>query len=122
MPKVLVVDDDPDIAKVLRYMLTEAGHQVVTAYGGEDALRRLQRAPVDRIITDLAMPGMSGPVLIHRLRDDEVLGKIPIIAVTAYVWDDIGQKARAAGCDAFLSKPFTRDELLRTVQKYLPTA
>ncbi|GIW41013.1 MAG: hypothetical protein KatS3mg076_1590 [Candidatus Binatia bacterium] len=117
--RILVVEDDPDIVQIVRQTLERAGYEVVLAYGGDDALRKVDRELPDLVVTDLAMPKMSGVALIKSLRENERTAHLPILAVTAHVWDEIAQAAGRVGCDAFLSKPFTTKQLLEAVEAQL---
>jgi CheY-like chemotaxis protein len=117
--KILVVEDDPDIMRILLHTLTAAGYAVFPAYGGDDALKKVQQVKPDLVLTDLAMPNMSGVEVIELLRRDPRTSDIPIVAVTAYVWDGLAQAAGQVGCDGFIAKPFSTKHLLQEVQKYL---
>jgi len=117
--RALVVDDDRDMVSVLHYFLTNAGFDVLCAYGAESALRSIPVRMPDLVVTDLAMPGMSGVELIEALKNDRRTRQIPIIAVTAFIWDEIVQAAASVGCDGFISKPFDSTRLLREVDKVL---
>jgi CheY-like chemotaxis protein len=119
--KILVVDDEPDALFILRHVLTRAGYDVVPAYGGADALRKVERQDFDLIVTDLAMPNVSGIEVIDRVRNDPSKQLIPILAVTAYLWDNMSQCASNSGCDAFLNKPVNAKDLVREVDKHLRT-
>lgn len=116
---ILVVEDEPDILRIIRHMLTAAGYNVVPAYDGEDALRKIQKRRFDLVLTDLSMPRMSGVELIERVRNDPALASIPIVAVTAYTWDGLGRSAADYGCNGFVPKPIDPKALLRTVARYL---
>jgi CheY-like chemotaxis protein len=116
---VLVVDDDHDMVSVLHFFLSNAGFAVLAAYGAESALQSVRVRMPDLVITDLAMPGMSGVQLIEKLKSDPGTDHIPIIAVTAFIWDAIVQAAAAVGCDGFISKPFDSARLLREIDKVL---
>ena len=119
--KILIVDDEPDALFILRHVLTRAGYDVVPAYGGADALRKVQRQDFDLIVTDLAMPDVSGIEVIDRVRHDPEKQLIPILAVTAYLWDNMSQCASQSGCDGFLNKPVNAKDLVREVDKHLRT-
>ena len=118
---ILVVEDDPDIMRILTATLKAAGYVVSAAYGGEEALKKVEQCRPDLILTDLAMPEMSGVEVIEMLRRDQSNADIPIVAVTAYIWDGLAQAAGAVGCDGFIAKPFSTKHLLEEVQKYLST-
>src|SRR5512140_3018011 len=96
--KILVVEDDPDIMRILMHTLKAGGYQVFPAYGGEDALRKVKLHKFDLILTDLAMPKISGVELIHQIKQDPQMAQIPIVAVTAHVWDTLAQSAGQVGC------------------------
>ena len=117
--KVLVVDDDPDIIRIVLYTLNNAGYRAMPAYGVEDALRKIERDDFDLVLTDLAMPRLSGVHLIDALRTDPATSDIPIVAMTAFTWDTLGRTAGEVGCDGYLTKPFRTAQLLETVAKFL---
>ena len=118
--KILVVEDEPDIMRIITHTLQSVGHQVIPAYGGDDAIRKVKAHLPDLVLTDLAMPKVSGVQVIESIKKDPDTKKIPVIAVTAHVWDGIAQEAGAAGCDGYISKPFSMKQLLQEVQKHLP--
>ena len=118
--RILVIEDDPDIMRLLSHTLKAAGFNVIQAYGGEDALRKVKLHKPHLVLTDLAMPKMSGVELIHQLKTDAATQHIPCVAVTAFTWDHIAQSASQVGCDGFVSKPFNAVKLLQAVAKYVP--
>jgi CheY-like chemotaxis protein len=118
--KIMVIEDDPDLMRLITHSLKAAGFAVVQAYGGDDALRKVKTQWPDLILTDLAMPRMSGVEVIERLKRDIDTKHIPIVAVTAYMWDSIAQSAGSAGVDGFIAKPFNSVRLLQEVTKYVP--
>ncbi len=117
--KILVVEDDPDIMRIIMQALTNAGFQVIPAYGGEDAIRKAQLQKPDLVLTDLAMPKVSGVEVIAALKDDPETKNIPVIAVTAHVWDGIALSAGNVGCDGYISKPFNTKQLIQEVYKHI---
>ncbi len=119
MAKIVVVEDDRDIIVIIQHTLRMAGHTAILALGGEDGIRKVKLYKPDLVITDLRMPGVNGVQLISAVRDDPETSNTPIIAVTAHVWDPMGQTASAWGCDGFICKPFDRQKLLSEVQKHL---
>jgi two-component system cell cycle response regulator DivK len=118
--RIMVIEDDPDLMRLLGHTLTSAGFNVVQAYGGEDALRKVKSHKPDLILTDLAMPKMSGVEVIHHIKSDAETKHIPCVAVTAFMWDHIAQSASQVGCDGFIAKPFSAVRLLQEVAKYVP--
>jgi CheY-like chemotaxis protein len=115
--RILVVEDDPDAMRLVTSALSSAGYQVVSAYGGEDAIRKLGRQKPDLVLTDLAMPTVSGVEVIKAVK--KLDSAIPVLAITAYTWEEIAQAAGQAGCDGYVSKPFTAKYLVEQVQRLL---
>jgi len=120
--KILLVEDDNDQLRMLMEMLKWEGYQVILARDGEDAFGKVKKQRPDLVITDLAMPQVSGVELIAKIRQDAETKTLPIIVITAYTWDEIALKAREQGYQALLSKPFELSELRRQIQKLLPPA
>jgi len=116
---VLLVEDDPHVMRILSYLLSNGGYRVVQAYGVEDAVRKLERHPVDAVLTDLAMPRLSGVHLIEYLKRNVETAHVPVVAVTAFTWDPLGRTAAELGVDGFVSKPVDRRLLLETVRRVL---
>lgn len=106
---VLVVEDEPDMAFLIRMFLRQGGYEVVEASHGVIALDRIEEATPDLVVTDLMMPVMSGRELIARLRSDTARATIPILAISA-------NPNGAAEADAVLRKPFGSKELLERVR------
>ena len=116
---ILVIEDEPDQILFITHVLTGAGYRVVQAYGGDDAIRKVKRQKLDLVITDLAMPKVTGVEVITTIKSDPETAHLPILVVTAHVWDGIAKSARQAGCDGYISKPFTPTQLLEQVRKYI---
>jgi CheY-like chemotaxis protein len=109
---ILVVDDEPDLRFLLRRILEGAGHDVLEAGNGADALTSARRSPPDLVVTDVMMPIMGGVELIRRLRDDPTMKDIPIVAVS-------GHGYLAAAADTVVAKPFEPKTLLAAVNALL---
>jgi two-component system, cell cycle response regulator DivK len=118
-PLILIVEDNPDQLHILAEMLQAAGYRVSSSLGAVPAMRKAKSLKPDLILTDLAMPQVSGVQLIDQLRTDPETAHIPIVAVTAYVWDSIADAAGTAGVDGFIAKPYTRATLIEEVRKHL---
>lgn len=116
---ILVVDDDPIALQMLEESVRRGGFEVLRAYGAEDALRKVKLRRPDLVLTDLEMPKLNGVELIVKIRKDPEICDTPIIVVTAYAWDTIGQAAAQAGCDGHIAKPFTSEKLLLKVRECL---
>jgi two-component system response regulator AtoC len=115
--KVLVVDDDPAVGKVLGGLLAQDGIASAHVLNGSDALAELARDYFDLVITDLRMPGMDGMELLRRIHRS--YAEIPVIMITAHGTVPVAVEAMKAGAADFVLKPFDREELLRTVRDWL---
>jgi class 3 adenylate cyclase len=113
--RVLVVDDDPDMAALLARMLTKEGMAVDTLFDGDAALAHALAAHPDQILLDVMLPGASGFEICERLKGEESTALIPIVLVTAL--EDTPSRVRGivAGADDFLSKPVKNEELIARV-------
>jgi CheY-like chemotaxis protein len=116
--KILVVDDT-DLNRDLVVQLLEDEYDMVIAENGEEALLKTESERPDLILMDLGMPVMDGWEATKRLKANESLKHIPVIAVTSHamVGDEI--EARKAGCDDYLPKPIDEDLLIRKIKKFL---
>jgi class 3 adenylate cyclase len=114
--RVLVVDDDPDMAALLARLLRKEGMAVDTVFDGDTALVNAMSSAPDLILLDVMMPGLSGFEVCERLKGDEATALIPIVLVTAL--EDTQSRVRGieAGCDDFLSKPIRAEELIARVK------
>lgn len=102
---ILIVDDNPMNRKLLKVLLETEGHQVVTAVDAEDTLRVLHNFHPQLILMDFDLPGMDGLELTKKLKENPLTSGIFIVMVTSYVMKGQKEKAKAAGCDAYVSKP-----------------
>jgi signal transduction histidine kinase/ActR/RegA family two-component response regulator len=109
--RILIVEDVPELLLLLRKLVGRMGYQVETASGAEVALEVLRKKHIDLLLTDWAMPAMSGGQLVMEIRGDARLRDIPIIILTGHDAHAERKSALAAGCDRFLVKPVKRDEL-----------
>jgi CheY-like chemotaxis protein len=116
---VLVVDDNPTNAKLVAYVLARHGFDVRTAADATDALAAIRDRRPRVILMDLQLPGVDGFELTRRLKADPATADIAIIAVTAYAMTGDEDRARAAGCDGYLSKPIDTRTLGDVVASYL---
>ena len=115
MASILVVEDTADIRDVLTRQLRFAGHQVISAVNGIDGLACARAQLPDLIVMDLVMPILSGWEAIKQLKADPRCADLPILAITARALAETKEQVHAAGCDAFISKPFTMLELFAAV-------
>ena len=118
MARILVIDDEPEVLVLVEQMLRSAGHDVVLAANGREALRRYREAPADLIITDLFMPELDGLEAIIALRRE--FAQLKIIAISGDIAAEaMLSVARRLGTVATLEKPFTTEQLLAAVEKAL---
>jgi DNA-binding response OmpR family regulator len=114
-PRVLLVDDDPDICEFLSILLATEGLDSVTAASAEDALAAVGGAAA--VLLDVAMPGVDGLELCRRMRATGFAG--PIVIVSARPSPDLPRRAAKAGADAFVRKPFENAELVALLRRAL---
>ncbi len=115
--KILVVDDDGSIRRIIRLDLEKSGYEVYTVYNGREALELLNKVEPDLIISDITMPEMSGFELYERLSKENRI--IPFIFLTAYDSPEKKIKSLKLGVDAYLTKPFSKEELLARIDSLL---
>ena len=113
--RILAVDDTPSTLELLQRNLTSQGYQVFTASNVTEAIRMLESAPADLVITDLKMPGASGMTLIRHIREN--FKDIEVMMITGYPTIEGAVTAVKSGAEDFLAKPFTDDELHTAVQR-----
>ena len=119
MARILVVDDAPDLALVLRMQLERAGHEVITAENGRRGLRRFYEVRPDLVVLDVRMPELDGWQTLERLRD---LSDVPVILLTARSGEIDKVRGFRAGADDYVVKPFGRQELLARIEALLRRA
>jgi two-component system cell cycle response regulator DivK len=118
--RILVVEDQEDYRHILRDALASAHYEIIDAENGEEALAALVRQRPDLMLMDLELAVLDGYETIRRIKADPSLRAIPIIAITSYELSEDEAKARAAGCDGFVTEPVTPHELLAKIQECLP--
>jgi two-component system cell cycle response regulator DivK len=119
--RILVIEDHQDNRQILRDLLTSADFEVIEAVDGEAGLAAAAANRPDLILMDIQLPGIDGYEATRRLKANTLLHAIPIIAVTSYALDGEAETARAAGCDAYIPKPYSPRQLLAKVREYLST-
>ena len=107
---------------IMRDVLSSAGYELIEAVNGEDGVKLAHSERPDLILMDIQLPIIDGYEATRRIKGSAELKSIPIIAVTSYALSGDQTKARAAGCDGYVSKPFSPRELLARVREYLPDA
>jgi CheY-like chemotaxis protein len=117
--RILVVDDNPRNLKLAFDVLEDAGYAVVEAVNAEEAQSMIDRNLPDLILMDIALPGMDGLTLTRKIKANERTKHIRIIALTAFAMKGDDQKALAAGCDGYITKPIDIHHLLVQVAEIL---
>jgi len=119
MQRILIVEDTEDNRQIMRDVLSGAGYEVVEAQTGEEGVTMAGTHRPDLILMDIQLPVLDGYEATRRIKNDPTLSHIPIIAVTSYALSGDEAKARAAGCDGYVAKPFSPRELLLKVRELL---
>jgi two-component system, cell cycle response regulator DivK len=117
--RILVVEDQEDNRRILRDMLTSADYEIMEAENGEEALAAAAKQRPDLILMDIQLPIMDGYEATRRIKADPTLTDVPVIAVTSYALSGDEKKARAAGCDDFVPKPYSPRQLLAKIRQHL---
>ena len=118
MKKIMVVDNEPDIVDLTRTVLEIGGYEVVPAYSGEECLEKLDQEPVDLILLDIMMPGMSGWDVFNRIKQQQIDTKVVFMSVL-----EISEKRKQVlldeGLSDYIMKPYDKDTLLEKVDQIL---
>ena len=117
--RILIVEDQEDNRTILRDVLSTVGYELIEALNGEDGVKLAQNERPDLILMDIQLPKMNGYEATQQIKSIAELKTVPIIAVTSYALSGDEAKARAAGCDGYIAKPFSPRELLAKIRKYL---
>ena len=118
-PRILVVDDEPDLVSVLRFGLESDGFEVMEAYDGESGLRCAQQNLPDLLVLDLMLPKLDGYKVCRMLKFDERFRHIPIIILSARAQDEDRRLALEMGADQYLTKPYEVKELVVHIRQQL---
>jgi two-component system, cell cycle response regulator DivK len=118
--RILVVEDQEDNRQILRDLLGSAGYEMTEAWDGEAGVSAAKEQRPDLILMDIQLPLMDGYEATRRIKADPELKGIPIIVVTSYALSGDDDKAHAAGCDAYVTKPYSPRQLLAKIKEFLP--
>jgi two-component system cell cycle response regulator DivK len=118
--RILVVEDQEDNRQILRDLLGSADYEMDEAENGQEALDAVARQRPDLILMDIQLPIMDGYEATRRIKSNPAYKDIPIIVVTSYALSGDEGKAREAGCDAYVTKPYSPRALLAKIREYLP--
>jgi len=116
MTTVMIIEDDPQMARMLATLLEFEGYRAIICSSPEQALECIQETRPDIVVMDFYLGKARAPGLLRSLREDPAFRGIRVIVVSG---DDQEAAARAAGADAFLLKPFPMEELIRCIQQFL---
>jgi two-component system chemotaxis response regulator CheY len=119
MAKILAVDDSASMRQMVSFTLKGAGHEVIEASDGVQALSEAKKGKVDLVLTDVNMPNMDGITLIKELRTLPSYKFVPILTLTTESGMDKKMEGRSAGATGWIVKPFSPDQLLATIKKVL---
>ena len=117
--RILVVEDQEDLRGVLRDLLTGSGYTVIEAGDGEAGVANARSDRPDLILMDIQMPVIDGYEATRRIKVDPDFTRIPIVAVSSFAMKGDEDKARAAGCDHYVTKPYSPMQLLRLIRGFL---
>jgi DNA-binding response OmpR family regulator len=114
--KILIIDDEPDVVKMMLYRLKAKGYDVVTANDGARGVLEAKRTRPDAVVLDYCLPDMRALDVANGIREDRYLKDVPIVLVTASI-EDIRNKAEECGADEYVSKPVDPQELCVKLEK-----
>jgi CheY-like chemotaxis protein len=117
--RILVVDDDEMVLIAIEELLRSRGYEIITASGGTEALKVMERESFDLLILDLVMPGMDGYELCRRVREVERFRSTPVVMLTALSGEEDRTKGEEAGANLFLPKPISPQRLVSLIESAL---
>lgn len=117
---ILVVEDQEDNRRIIRDLLTSAGYEIIEALTGQEGVTAAETHRPALILMDIQLPDFDGYEATRRIKTNPGLSSIPIIAVTSYALSGDDVKALEAGCDAYVSKPFSPRALLAKIRELIP--
>jgi two-component system cell cycle response regulator DivK len=118
MKTILLIEDNADNAKIAIRALKPHGYRVLHASDGESGLMTAMEEKPDLILLDLGLPDLEGQTLAALIRDSPEIGRVPLVAVTAWPPDTAAQMAKAYGCDGYISKPISPRQFPSQVAAY----
>jgi two-component system, cell cycle response regulator DivK len=117
--RILVVEDQEDLRGILRDLLTGSGYEVAEAADGGEGVAKAKSERPDLILMDIQLPILNGYDTTQQIKADPSLKAIPIVAVSSYAMKGDEDKARASGCDRYVTKPYSPIQLLRIIRGLL---
>ena len=116
---ILVVEDQEDNRRIIRDLLTSAGYEIIEALTGKESVTAAETYRPALILMDIQLPDFDGYEATRRIKANPALSTIPIIVVTSYALSGDDVKAYEAGCDAYVSKPFSPRALLAKIREFI---
>ncbi len=116
---ILVIEDQEDNRRIMRDLLTSVDYEIIEAMTAEDGVQSARTHQPDLILMDIQLPDFDGYEATRRIKAVPELSEIPIIAVTSYALSGDDAKAFEAGCDGYVSKPFSPRALLKKIREFL---
>lgn len=116
MGTILIVEDSPSELELMSHYLQESGYEVITATGAKEGMEKAISSQPDVVITDVVMPGMSGFELCRSLKKNPDTQKVPIVICSSKNQEIDRLWAMRQGADAYVTKPYTREQLLRVIK------
>jgi two-component system, cell cycle response regulator DivK len=120
--RILVIEDNEDNRQIIRDLLTSLDYELIEAVDGVEGVAMAQSHRPDLILMDIQLPEIDGYEATRQIRTVPELAQVPIIAVTSYALSGDEAKARDAGCNGYVAKPFSPRELLAKIREFLPDA
>lgn len=117
--RVVVIDDSVSVCRAIERMLAPRGHRVASMHSGEEALARLEEERPELVICDLVLPDIEGLAICRFVRESSLLRDAALLLISGLITDEARERARAAGADTVLGKPFRADRLLAEVDRLL---
>ncbi len=118
---ILIVEDDPKSLKLTRDLLQVSGYETIEAVNGLQGIELAKTQNPDLILMDILMPGMDGYAACHVLKTNSVTREIPLVMLSAVNTELSKDVTKGIGADAYITKPFTRAELLDAISRFVPT-
>jgi len=119
-PRILIVDDEPNIVVSLEFLLRREGFETTVAADGEAALQELERSAPDLVVLDVMLPKLNGFEVCRRIRADPRWRSLRVLMLTAKSRDTEMSKGLGLGADAYVTKPFSTKELVGLIRRLLP--
>ncbi len=120
--KIMVVDDEPYIARVIKFKLEQEGYTVIAANDGQSGLQKIKEEKPDMVLLDVMMPGLSGYEVCQKIKEDAELAGIPVVILTAKGQERDREQGLTMGASDYITKPFSPNRLLELVKSMIGEA